>query len=141
MLIFPEGGTTNGTCISKFKKGAFVAGKKIKPVVLSVNAEKMAISPDYNVLELLPLAILNLSWGCTKATVIDLPDFEPNEYLFRTHADKGQEEWEIFAWAVRSIMAEVGNFKLNSIQQREKNIYEGYMQMNPKFKSPYPEGK
>ena len=36
--------------------------------------------------------------------VIELPDFYPTEYLYKTHFNKGQEKWEIFAWAVREIM-------------------------------------
>ena len=45
-----------------------------------------------------------------KCTVHVLPDFQPNEYLFETHKDKGTERWEIYAWAVRDIMMKAGNF-------------------------------
>lgn len=34
-----------------------------------------------------------------------LPPFIPNDYLFETHKDKGREKWEIYAWAVREVMA------------------------------------
>jgi hypothetical protein len=34
-----------------------------------------------------------------------LPLFVPNEYLYETHKDKGTEKWEIYAWAVRDIIA------------------------------------
>ena len=40
--------------------------------------------------------------------------FLPNEYLFKTHADKGKEKWEIFAWAVRDVM--VKNCELGKIE-------------------------
>ena len=40
-----------------------------------------------------------------------MPDFEPNEYLFSTHADKGGSRWEIYAWAVRDAMMRAGDFK------------------------------
>jgi hypothetical protein len=33
-----------------------------------------------------------------------LPVFEPNEYLWETHANKGQQKWEIYAWALRDMM-------------------------------------
>lgn len=39
-----------------------------------------------------------------------MPPMQPNEYLFREHADKGKEKWEIFAWAVRDVMCKVGGF-------------------------------
>jgi hypothetical protein len=28
--------------------------------------------------------------------------------MFETHRDKGKEDWEIYAWAIRDIMAKVG---------------------------------
>lgn len=34
ILIFPEGTTTNGQCLIDFKRGAFVPGVPVKPVVL-----------------------------------------------------------------------------------------------------------
>jgi len=37
LFIFPEGGTTNGTSIIKFKKGAFAALKPIQPKVFIYN--------------------------------------------------------------------------------------------------------
>ena len=39
-----------------------------------------------------------------------MADFKPNDYLLEKHADKGEEDWEIFAWAVRDAMAKQGNF-------------------------------
>lgn len=33
-MIFPEGGTTNGTGIIKFKRGAFESENTVKPVIL-----------------------------------------------------------------------------------------------------------
>jgi hypothetical protein len=38
-------------------------------------------------------------------------------------------------------MAKEGGFSLCDIPLREKVVYEGYMQMNPKYPSPYPESK
>lgn len=33
LLVFPEGGTTNGSGLIKFKKGAFFAEKSVMPVL------------------------------------------------------------------------------------------------------------
>ena len=33
-MIFPEGTTTNGTCLIKFNKGAFVHQRSVMPVIL-----------------------------------------------------------------------------------------------------------
>jgi len=37
LIIYPEGGTTNGTSIIKFKKGAFVTLRSIQPKVFKYN--------------------------------------------------------------------------------------------------------
>ena len=57
-----------------------------------------------------------------------LPNFKPNEYLFETHREKGQERWEIYAWAVRDIIVEQGGFDTCDIQLRQKVQYENFMQ-------------
>ena len=57
-----------------------------------------------------------------------LPIFAPNEYLYQTHADKGEEKWEIFAWACRDLMYKVGGFGRSEIAFRDKiKVYEYYM--------------
>ena len=56
-----------------------------------------------------------------------LPDFEPNEYLFETHGNKGKERWEIFAWAVRDIMQKNGEFGICDMSLREKDDYYKFM--------------
>mmetsp|Transcript_11024 Transcript_11024/g.18429 ORF Transcript_11024/g.18429 Transcript_11024/m.18429 type:complete len:155 (+) Transcript_11024:918-1382(+) len=121
----------------KFKKGGFFSLKRVKPLVMKYNLET-SVSPAYDIIEVLVLAILQLSWSCLTCTIIEMPDFEPNEYLFETHKDKGKEQWEVYAWAVRDAMLKVSTLKECNIPLREKIIYEGYMQMNRKFTSPFP---
>lgn len=135
LLIFAEGGTTNNSAILKFKKGAFVSEKRVKPLLL--NYKVHTIHPVFDVIELLPLAILQLSWACMQVNIIEMPDFEPNEYLFETHKDKGKDRWEIYAWALREAMMKVGNMEPCDIPMKEKICYEEYMQMNPKYKTPW----
>lgn len=63
-----------------------------------------------------------------KVEVNVLPDFQPNEYLFETHKDKGTERWEIYAWALRDAMMKAGNFEACDMSLRAKFAYENYMQ-------------
>ena len=56
-----------------------------------------------------------------------LPPFKPNDYLLQKHADKGAEPWEIFAWAVREVMAREGDFRLTSQSIRDKIAYRDFM--------------
>ena len=72
-LIFAEGGTTNGTQIIKFKKGAFFAEKTIRPIVLKYIFG--TFNPAFDTIEMLPLIILHLCWGCFKCEVNVLSDF------------------------------------------------------------------
>lgn len=43
--IFPEGCTTNGTNVIKFKRGAFASLRKVRPVCLSYKSSEWGISP------------------------------------------------------------------------------------------------
>ena len=56
LLVFAEGGTTNNSAIMKFKKGAFIAEKRVKPLVLDYAIS--SIHPAYDIIEVLALAIL-----------------------------------------------------------------------------------
>ena len=57
--------------------------------------------------------------------------------MFTTHAGKGTERWEIYAWALREAMMKFGDLKPCDIPLRQKIIYEGYMQMNKNYPDPF----
>lgn len=128
-LIFPEGTTENGEYLMTFKKGAFVSEKTIRPVYLKYSHG--TVDTTWEVIELLPVMIFSLCWGCFHCEVNVLPDFRPTEYLFRTHKDKGKERWQIYAWALRSIMAEEGGFQKSNLSGKAKKLYTAYMNMEP----------
>ena len=133
VALFPEGKTTNGKFISTFKKGVFVPEMKIKPLVLKLHDS--SFSPAFDIIEILPMLILLNSWGFTKYECLTFPDFEPTEYLFTTHADKGTERWEIFAWAVRDAMMKGSGLGSDTVTYREKQVYEKFMQKDPRTSS------
>mmetsp|Transcript_17777 Transcript_17777/g.30111 ORF Transcript_17777/g.30111 Transcript_17777/m.30111 type:complete len:406 (+) Transcript_17777:160-1377(+) len=133
-LIFAEGGTTNGTGLINFKKGAFFAEKAVKPVYMKYSYN--TVNPAFDTIQFLPLLILHMSWACFGCDVYIMSDFQPNEYLFETHADKGTERWEVYAWAVRDLMAKSGKFENCDQPLRQKFQYEQYMQMMPNSKLP-----
>lgn len=137
LLVFAEGGTTNNTAMLKLKKGAFIAEKRCKPIVM--NWAVTSVHPAYDTIEVLVLAILQLSWSCMMCRITEMPDFEPNEYLFENFKDKGKDRWEIYAWAVRDAMCKAGNLEPCDQTLKEKLVYEGYMQMKPKVLSPFME--
>ena len=46
-----------------------------------------------------------------KCTLNIMPPFTPNDAMLNMHADKGKEDWEIYAWCVRNAMAKAGDFE------------------------------
>ncbi|CDW83074.1 acyltransferase family protein [Stylonychia lemnae] len=123
LCIFPEGGTTNGRYIVNLKKGAFIADRCVQPVVLDYQYDMF--SPAWDITPLLPLVFLQFSLIISSTcNLIELPPFQPNEYLYTKHADKGKEKWEIFAWAVRAAMADAANMMVSDQPLREKMKYE-----------------
>ena len=119
LLLFPEGTTTNGTALLPFKKGALVSERTLKPVVLKYDTNK-SFSQAFDIIALVPLIVLNLSYCCLHCEVLDLPPFQPNEYLFETHRDKGDERWQIIAWATQEIIADAGNLTQSDMHVKQK---------------------
>ena len=87
----------------KFKRGAFASEKTIKPIYLKYSFANS--SPRLDCIPLGASFILALSspYGISVELNI-LPNFKPNKFLFENHSDKGEERWELIAWAVRDIM-------------------------------------
>ena len=109
--IFPEGLVTNNKYLLPFKRGAFCANLSIRPVVLKYQFDY--VSSQTYVPKLLQFGFLKCCFFKTNdCTVTHLPIFVPNDYLYKTHADKGKEKWEIYAWAIRDIMMKAGGLKL-----------------------------
>ena len=57
----------------------------------------------------------------------ELPVFKPNKYLFETHKDKGKNEWEIYAWAVRDVMSKASGFSKHDQPNAERLQYFKYL--------------
>jgi len=73
ICIFPEGGTSNGNQIMSFKRGAFASLRAIKPTVLKYYPG--ILSPAWDVIPFLPLAIMQFSLFYFRCDVYDLPTF------------------------------------------------------------------
>lgn len=124
--MFPEGGTTNGTALLKFKRGAFIGQRRVTPMYMRYHSTN-GFSTEYAVIDFLPLAFMTLCRSGLKCDVNIMSDFEPTEYLFKKHADKGKDRWEIFAWAVRDAIAKCGQFELSNLKLQDKVDYYKYM--------------
>merc|ERR1712159_259869 len=84
-------------------------------------------------MDMTPLLVLSFSsfFADMQCEILILPDFQPNEYLFETHADEGKERWEIFAWAVREVMSKKSGIPTSDLSKRLKVPYYSYMNGYP----------
>lgn len=105
-----------------FKRGAFASERAMKPVVLKYIWS--TLSPAWEVIPFMALAIMQFSLFYVKCEVVELPIFIPNDYLFENHANKGRERWEIIAWAVREAMSSASGLPKNEQPFRDKMNYE-----------------
>jgi len=47
-------------------------------------------------------------------TIYIMPEFTPNETMLNMHAEKGSNDWEVFAECVREAIAKQGGYALNN---------------------------
>lgn len=123
LLLFPEGTTTNGKYILKFKRGAFYHLLPIKPQIIMLEDNlnySVAIgvgSAGFNYYRSL------CYFGC-KMNLYDLPVIKPTNYMWENYSDLGKEKWEIFAEVTRKIMCEISGLKPSNKTFRDSKYYE-----------------
>jgi len=123
LCLFPEGTTTNGKYILKFKRGAFYSLLPIKPQLILLDNNL-----DYSVAIGVGSAVMNYFrslcyFGC-KINLCELPVIKPTEYMFEKYSHLGEEKWEIFAEVTRKIMCEIGGLKPSDKTFRDSKRYE-----------------
>lgn len=122
LVLFPEGTTTCGRDILKFKKGAFYHLLPIKPEIINIYQENkchIAIGAQnvlFNTLKYLCFLTENLYY-------VNMPVIRPTEFMFKNYSHLGKEKWEIYAEVVRKIYCEVGGFKECNLGFRDSDIY------------------
>ena len=123
LLLYPEGTTTNGKYLLKFKKGAFYHLLPIKPQIILIEDNlnfSMAIgtsSAPFNYFRSLCYFGFNIN-------LCELPVIKPTEYMWEHYSHLGQEKWEIFAEVTRKIMCEIGGLKPSDKTFRNNKYYE-----------------
>ena len=123
LLIYPEGTTTSGRNILKFKKGAFANLLPIKPSIVNINQKDKC----HLALGCQDLLLNTLKFFCCyKANMyyIDMPVIIPTNFMFEKYSYLGKEKWEIYAEVTRKIFCEIGGFKECDQGFRESHKYE-----------------
>lgn len=125
LCIFPEGATSNGTSLLKFKRGAFQSLRGVKPYITkywSLNSGVRPVHGDANTI----VAHIIVCFHCAVSvfTVYELPVFAPNEFFWKNHWDGKEEKWVAFARAVRQIMMKEGGFNDTECSMEDKLEYK-----------------
>jgi len=122
-LINAQGMHTNEAYFVPLKRGPFSG---LKPVEMWYQRPKStSVHPAYDCLPLFILLVLMLSNVHNNVDVLMFPQFIPNDYLWKTHSDKGKEKWEIYAWACRDMWSKY--FKrpvMDNVTVHDKIEYE-----------------
>lgn len=83
LIMNVEGGTTNGTSLIKFKKGAFYGLNSVQPVVIKYNTA--LIDMEQCIIPLYSHILLCSSNPYCSIKVRQFPTFRPNEYFWKNH--------------------------------------------------------
>ena len=122
-MIFPEGTTTSGRHLLKFKKGAFYSFLPVKPNIVHPN-----LNPHFHLGCGSTDVGINYARTLTELFVqtefIELPIMTPNDYMRKNFASYGKEDWEIYAEVAREIMCQLGGFKKSDKHYRDSYRYK-----------------
>ena len=102
LAMFPEGTTTCGRHILKFKKGSFYACLPVKPLIINHYQESnyhLSIGASTPAL----IYIKNFCHSVESLYLIELPVIKPTEFMYKNYGHLGKEKWEVFAEVVRKI--------------------------------------
>ncbi len=124
LLIYPEGCTTNGRCLVKFRKGAFASLRGVKPFFSKVSSFTGILPVHGDAISFWAYLILFPGSGFSTFTLFELPVFTPNDYFWKNHWDGKEEKWELFARTVRQIIADLGQFEISESSNDDKVEYK-----------------
>ena len=123
LVVFPEGTTTNGKYILKFKKGAFYSLLPIKPQLILLD-DDLNYSVAIGVSSTAFNYFRSLCYLGCKMYLCELPVIKPTDYMWENYSDLGSEKWEIYAEVTRKIMCEIGKLKPSNRTFRDSKKYE-----------------
>lgn len=119
--MHPEGGTTNGTALIKFKKGAFAALRAVKPASIKYWSTYMPIPAGAIPFES-HLWLMGLNWYAT-CTIEEFPTFKPNQFFWDNYQREGEDQATCYARVVRDILSKEMNLPLCEVDMEEKFDY------------------
>lgn len=125
LLIFPEGTTTNGRVLMKFKRGAFITGDPIKIYVMKYGTDHQLRSSIESMSPLDNLLLTLCQWS-NSMTLYEYEDnFDP-EYVYKKFkVDKThQDSWEAVAREIKTLMLFISGYQSSEDSFRETLDFE-----------------
>ena len=122
LCMFPEGTTSCGRNILKFKKGTFYALLPVKPVIINHYQESsyhLSIGAGSAVLSY----IKNFCHSIETLYLIEMPIIRPTEFMYKNYSHLGKEKWEVFAGVTRKIYSEIGQLEESTFGLRDEKKY------------------
>ncbi len=99
-MIYPEGCSTNGIYLIKFKKGAFASLRPVKPHVNKFwNYRCNMVEGAGMYLYWYSVLLYHTVW--TSVTCHEMPVFAPNDYFWENHWDGKEDKAQLYADTVR----------------------------------------
>jgi len=83
IVIYPEGGTTNGDSLLQFKKGAFAGLHSVQPIAMQYKTS-MIQANALNLNIFAHFIVMMSMVGCV-LKIKEYPVFKPNDYFFKHH--------------------------------------------------------
>ncbi|CAN0370832.1 unnamed protein product, partial [Ectocarpus sp. 12 AP-2014] len=117
LLLFPEGTTSNGSCVLRFKTGVFAGGVPVHPVTVKYEARRF--SPAFESIYFPVHAFRSLAEPAHHVTVEYLPRFVPTP---EQRADR-----TLYAKAVQRVFCEAMDLPAVEAGYAEKTLYHTYL--------------
>jgi len=97
IVVFPEGTTTNGTALTTFKSGAFVAGRPVQPILIRYRHKWF--NPSWETIVFTEHVFKLLSQVYNAVELIELPVYDPSQHPEATPRQHAQNVRELMAAA------------------------------------------
>ena len=120
LVIFPEGTTTNGSCLLAFRSGPFIAGLPVKPIIFRFPWD--SLNSCWESTYFFDLTFRMFTQFCNEIEVIECPPYLPNKHERKDPC--------LYAFNLTVFMARVMEYKTNF-----SNIenYSGYKLMKQRI--------
>lgn len=115
LIVFPEGTTTNGSCLLAFRKGVFNAGLPVKPVVFRFPWNSMNTCWESTWFANLTFRMMTQFYN--RMEIIECPPYIPNKY---ERADPS-----LYAFNVNLFMARMMEYDTGFNKKNQNMSYSG----------------